>query len=413
MRLERRVRLQTWGGGRLAPLESRSTPTLIRGHVIESAAELGSIVDQWDELAVEASEPFCSPAWMLAWWRNAAPADAALRAVAVLDGRELVGVAPMFAQRGTSGLARYALLASPMSLRAAPLARRGREQEAAAAIAEALAMASPYPDIVTFAGIGQISSWPSLLQRAWPGSRRPLLFEEQTIPAPYVSLEGRSFDEWFASKSPNFRQQIRRRRRQLEAAGAVFRLAAADEVVRDLRAFAALHHARWRPRGGSGVLDQNVERMLEDVAPVLAANGRMRVFAIDVEDRPISVQIFVGTGGEFSYWLGGFDAAWSAQQPSMQGLVAAIEHAFHAGDGVLDLGGGGPPYKYRLANEEVLLEWSTLVLPGARFLLARGAVAARTTRRSISKRLPRETRHRLRRVRSALRRTDRPRRADR
>jgi len=316
---------------------------LIRGHVIESAAELGSIVDQWDELAVEASEPFCSPAWMLAWWRNAAPADAALRAVAVLDGRELVGVAPMFAQRGTSGLARYALLASPMSLRAAPLARRGREQEAAAVIAEALATASPYPDIVTFAGIGQISSWPSLLQRAWPGSRRPLLFEEQTIPAPYVSLEGRSFDEWFASKSPNFRQQIRRRRRQLEAAGAVFRLAAADEVVRDLRAFAALHHARWRPRGGSGVLDQNVERMLEDVAPVLAANGRMRVFAIDVEDRPISVQIFVGTGGEFSYWLGGFDAAWSAQQPSMQGLVAAIEHAFHAGDGVLDLGGGGIP----------------------------------------------------------------------
>lgn len=386
---------------------------MLRARTIDRVTELDSIVSQWDALAVEASEPFCSPAWMLAWWRNVAPADAALRAVVVLDGRELVGIAPMFARRGASGLARYALLASPMSLRAAPLARRGREQEAAAAIAQALAAASPHPDVVTFAGIGSSSSWPSLLQGAWPGPRRPQLFREQAVPAPYVSLEGRSFDEWFASKSPNFRQQIRRRRRQLEAAGAVFRLATTDEVVRDLRAFAALHHARWRPRGGSGVLDQNVERMLEDVAPVLAANGRMRVFVIDVAGRPISVQIFVGTGGEFSYWLGGFDAAWSAQQPSLQGLVAAIEHAFHAGDGVLDLGGGGPPYKYRLAKEEVLLEWSTLVLPGARFLLARGAVATRKTRRSISKRIPRGTRHRLRRVRSALRRTDRPRAADR
>ena len=89
--------------------------------------------------------PFCSPAWMLAWWRHAAPEEARSCARSSCSTRsELVGVAPFFA----SAAATYRLLGCEASLGLQPLAAPGADAEVAAHVAGALADARPRPDVI-------------------------------------------------------------------------------------------------------------------------------------------------------------------------------------------------------------------------------------------------------------------------
>ena len=67
-------------------------------------------------------------------------------------------------------------------------------------------------------------------------------------PAPFVSLKGGTYEEWFASRSANFRQQMRRDRRKLDEQGAAFRLSTESTIEKDIASFSRLHGARWDPR---------------------------------------------------------------------------------------------------------------------------------------------------------------------
>ena len=60
--------------------------------VFDSVDALEPIVAQWDELAVQFERPYCAPAWILGWWRHAAPDNARMRVVVARDGDRLLGV---------------------------------------------------------------------------------------------------------------------------------------------------------------------------------------------------------------------------------------------------------------------------------------------------------------------------------
>jgi hypothetical protein len=81
---------------------------VLRGELIEDLGVVAQIKDEWDDLAVARARPFCSPAWMLAWWRHAAPAGAFLRIAVVREKGELVGIAPFFALEEGMGLSNIA-----------------------------------------------------------------------------------------------------------------------------------------------------------------------------------------------------------------------------------------------------------------------------------------------------------------
>jgi CelD/BcsL family acetyltransferase involved in cellulose biosynthesis len=375
--------------------------TMIDVEVLDDETEVDAFVDRWDALAVEARRPYCAPGWMLAWWRHAAPPGAQLRITVAIEGSQLLGIAPLYAEPARHGVSAYRLLAAPVSSRTEPLAAPGRERDAVRALVRAIAAVTPAPDLLTFDAVDVTSTYPSAIAEAWPRTQAQ---REHTTAAPYVTLAGRSFDEWYSDKSRNFREQIRRRRRQLDRAGAVFALATTPaETTRAVRAFVELHHRRWSWRGGSAVLTPEVEAMLLDAAPVLVAAGRMRLWTIEVDGDVISAHLFLGAGDVFTYWLGGFDDGWATQQPALQSLVAAIEHAFGAGDRLLDLGAGAQSYKYRLADGEARLAWTTLVPPGPRAVRARILVGSRRLRRTVVQRLPRRVVVQLKRLRAHYR----------
>ena len=354
------------------------------GEVVSDLRRAEELATAWDELAVSASRPYCSPGWLLAWWRYAAPAHAELRMIAGWEGSELIGIAPLFASHARRRVREFRFLGSGVSTRVEPVARAGREDAMASTIAAALARARPGAALVSFEGIPEGSLWPEWIQESWPGSSSPRLRRGRIAAAPTLYLKGQSYDNWFAGKSRNFRSQMRRALRTLSESGATFKLARTrSELDEGLRAFNELHHARWHERGGSGVLSLGVERMLVDAARALSSGDRFQLWLIDLNGRPISAQIFISAGTELAYWGGGFDAAWAAQRPSLLGILAAIEHGHSLGFRSISLGAGGAPYKYRFTSDEEKLQWISLVPRRRGQLAVHGALALRQLRRRL------------------------------
>ena len=367
--------------------------------LIEDVRGLEDLREGWDALAVAAARPYCAPAWMLAWWRHVSGPEARLRAVAVHEGDELVALAPYFAEARVGRPTRYRVMAAGTSHRVEPVAQPGREREAAEAIAGALAAAAPRPALVAFETVDDRVGWAQLLAEAWPPGRRPVALLRRTEPAPTVALDAEDYAAWLQGKSRNFRSQAGRLRRRLEGKGAQFRLAASDaELERGLADFARLHYARWEDRGGTVALTPAVERMLLDAGKELLASGRLRLHTVEVDGETISAHLFVAAGGEVAYWNGGFDERFAAEQPSMQALLAAVEEAFARGDRRVDLGGGGQAYKYRLADGEDEVESELLAVRDRRYPLTRLQLAPRQAKAELGRRLPEETRDKLRRA---------------
>lgn len=331
--------------------------------VVEELAGLDGLRAEWDELAVANRRPYCAPAWMVAWWQAADRPGAELRVLAAFDRGRLVGVAPFYVTSRPGRAARYRLLAAEASPRVEPLAAPGRRGAVAAAFAVALAHADPVPDVLAFDGIPAASPWPRLLADAWPSPGNTRVSVERSRPAPTAALRGITFEGWLASRSRNFRSQIRRARRDLEAVGGHFRVSGSDDVERDLAAFARLHHARWNPRGGSDALSTEVERMLPRVAHELAADERFRLWCMEVDGEVVCAHLHLVAGGEVAWWLGGFDDRFASLHPSLLALTVAIENGIARGEQRFDLGSGGQPFKYRFSDAEDRLDWVTLLPP--------------------------------------------------
>jgi CelD/BcsL family acetyltransferase involved in cellulose biosynthesis len=331
--------------------------------VVDDEAGLDAIQSDWDALAVESREPYCSPGWMLSWWRHARPDGAGLRVVAVSEGGRVVGIAPLWAARTEGRSSAYGFLTASLSPPVGPLSAAGREEEVAEAFARALGTVTPTPTRITLWSRSPPAGIVGSFAQTWPG-RRPWAHPGPPIPVPIVSLDGRDYDAWFATRSSKFRQESRRMRRRLEDQGAEFALVERGGIGDAVAAFERLHGDRWQ--SASGALVPGLRQMLSAAADELHGEGRLRMFTITVDGSVIAVNIIVAAGGKASGWNSGFDPEWSRFSPSMLLTLHAVADATERGDASFSLGPGEGGYKRRLADlEEEWMKVTTLARHGA------------------------------------------------
>lgn len=375
-----------------------ASPMPLQAHLVAQPEALAPHHAAWDALAVAARRPYCSPDWMLAWWRHAAPSAGKLRVVVVLDDRCLVGIAPFWITSGRGRLTRFRLLGAGVGFPIEPLADRGRDTEVADAVARCLAASRPAPQRIILDGVATDSPWPALLGEAWPNGA-PRARRDSALPIPTVSLRDvESFDGWLETRSRNFRQEMRRTRRRLLAAGGTIRLATTvDELDRALEAFARLHYANWEGRGGSGALDPTIEAMLRDAGKRLLPTGRFRVWTIELDGTVIEARVVLAAGGDVALWLSGYDERLSKLSPSIQTTLTAVEDAIERNERRLLMGPGGQQWKYRFADGEDRVASVTL-LPRGPFTAGRAQLAADKLRRVSAERLPPQLKQRIKTV---------------
>ena len=106
-------------------------------------------------------------------------------------------------------------------------------------------------------------------------------------PSPVLPVDGRSFDEYLASRSRNLREQVRRRERKLaRERDLVFRLADDPEPLdEDFGTLIRLHDARW---GGdrAGAFAGPREGFHREFARRALERGWLRLWIMEVDGRP-------------------------------------------------------------------------------------------------------------------------------
>jgi CelD/BcsL family acetyltransferase involved in cellulose biosynthesis len=348
--------------------------------IIEDVAGAESIASEWDALAVARSLPLCAPGWMLAWWRHLAPPDSALRIIAARDGPELVALAPWFVQIGAGGRTDVRFLGAELSDRVDVLCSDGREREVVGALRRALARLEPRPDLIAFEAVPIGSRWTRWLAGGWEGRIRFGRYRNSAYQAPAVTLPAGPPGAWLSGRSRNFRGQMGRLRRRLEQrGGAVRQIVEPAEVERALSALLALHAGRWEGRGASNLAREGLAELLRQAAATLGPD-RLRLWAVEIDGEPISVQLFLAAGSELKYWNGGWSEAHADLKPSMLTILAALEDAISRGQRRLDLGVGEHAYKLRFADSEDTLTWGGLVVRNRRWPRTRAELMPRVLR---------------------------------
>jgi CelD/BcsL family acetyltransferase involved in cellulose biosynthesis len=340
---------------------------MLRVDAIENLAAAEALAPEWDRLAVARSLPMAAPAWGLAWWRHLAPPRASLRILAIRDRAELIALAPWFAQHQESGRVDLRFLGAEASDRVDILSVPGREREVAAVLRATVRRLRPRPDVIAFEAVAGDSPWRRALAAGLRGRARFAAYRSSARPAPAVTLPGGAPEAWLASRSRNFRGQMGRLRRRLEASGgAVRQIVDPAEVPGTLAVLLSLHASRWQGRDESSLLRDGVGELLADAATALGPE-RLRLWTAEIDGQPISAQLFLAAGGQLKYWNGGWSEAHAALKPSMLTILAALEDGIARGERRLDLGVGDHPYKLRFADLQDTVTWGGLVVRNPRW----------------------------------------------
>jgi len=349
--------------------------------VVSDPERLAELAPAWDALAVACGRPLCAPAWMLAWWRHLPAPGARLSVVAVHDGEELVAIAPFVAEPKGAWRIDLRMLGGAMP-RTGPIALPGREWDAAQAVAGALARARPRGDVLALESGPVGSHWPRALAERWPGPLRPPLRRYYVQDSYVVSLAAGSFEEWMTEKGSHFRKRMRKVRRDVEALGGVARISTAETLSADVAAFMRLHASRWEGRGESAIVvrERQLTAVYEEVAAVHLADGRFRLYLLELDGEPVAAELLAAAGGEVASINGGWDEAHAKVGVSNACMLHAIEDAFARGDARLDWGPGDQLFKRRFADGNDPVCWTLLLVPRPRMPLTFARIAPTVAR---------------------------------
>jgi CelD/BcsL family acetyltransferase involved in cellulose biosynthesis len=372
--------------------------SFLTAKLVNEAEGLEPLMRSWRELAHICARPSALPEWLLGWWSCVAPPDALLRTIAVFDSDEsLVGLAPLFCV-AAGGRIVYRLLGAPFVHRLFPLARPGSEGEVVHAVAETLAEAEPRPHVLVLDGIDADPPWLEALADEWPGRSRPWSYTANVVWAPEISLAG-TFDEWLATRSSKFRQQMRRADRAVERAGGRIVLATNEaEIERGCDAFARLHAGRWNDQDDPSYLTPGWFAAIRTAAPRLAATGDLRLWLLELDDQVVAVELSLAAGGDVEFFNGGWDRSAAKFSPALLIRFAAIRDAFARGERRLDMGGGRHEYKLRFATAESPLRFGGLVPRNLRYPLTRVQLLTEQSAHKLIGRIPDKRRAQLKRL---------------
>ncbi len=327
----------------------------MKAEVVAELDRLEELEPGWDALAVACQRPRSAPAWTLAWFRHALPAGALIRTVIISDGTTVIGTAPFSVTRTGAGFYRYSP-AAPILNGVAPLCWPGRDEEVGAAIGAALAVAEPTPDVVSIGWMAVASSVPGAIRDGWPRPQ-PALIDEHQFAVPRVVVAGRDFDTWLGERSKNFRSSVRSDQRKLVAQGFEHRVSSeAADILDRLPDQQRLYESRRLDRGGSGAAFDGAFMEIVRDAVTRSAPGRVRLATIERPGDVIATDLILGSGGESTSWLRGFDEEWAHLSPGRANLAWCVEDSITMGDDIFDLGPGPESYKASFTSDEVVLQ---------------------------------------------------------
>jgi CelD/BcsL family acetyltransferase involved in cellulose biosynthesis len=358
----------------------------MKASLITEDSGIATIEDEWRALAELRGSAFVTPEWFRSWSEHRPRSATPLVAAAQREDGSLAGVMPLVLDASRRPrLIRFA--GATLGDSFVPAARKADEPEVAAAAMSALRDEGLAGYTVALDHIDRQAPW----WRAMGAASRPqrALTEQQQSEIAYIRL--RDYDDWehyLASRSRNFRQQIRRRERALRRDHEVELRAATDATLTDdVGHLFDLHMRRWQGRAPSSLAAPLARPLLEAFAERAQRRGWLRLRLLEVDGVPVAAFLGWRIGGRYAFYQSGFDPDWSQMSVGFVLLATTVQSALEEGAEEFDMLLGDEHYKSRFTNATRSVHTVIMTRPrsAARALVVSEA-AARRYGRSLVKR---------------------------
>ncbi|HEX8051929.1 MAG TPA: GNAT family N-acetyltransferase [Thermoleophilaceae bacterium] len=344
--------------------------------MIEEVRELEPLREDWQRLAEAAGSPFSTYEWAETWWRH----YGAGRELHLLRCRDDAGrafaILPLFLARSRP-VRILRLVGQGAADQLMPICAPQDADAAAAALHEALR--------------DGLAGWQALIADRLPGEEWAERLGGRALdrtPSPVLEAGGASFDDWLATRSKNFRDQVKRRERKLAKSHELaFRLT--DDPARldeDLGTLIRLHRERWGDASGS--FEGGREEFHRDFARVALDRGWLRLWTLELDGRPAASWLGYRFGGDEWYYQAGRDPELEREAVGFVLMAHTVRAALDDGVARYRLLLGGEGYKDRFANADHGLHTTMLGRGVLGQVLAVGAETA-ATRPALRARLKR------------------------
>jgi CelD/BcsL family acetyltransferase involved in cellulose biosynthesis len=296
---------------------------------------------EWDELAIASHNVFATREWLSLWWKHfGAAGSPVIERVRDAD-RRLVALLPLYHWR-RKPFETLRFLGHGPGDELGPVHASGDGVAAARALRELL----------------DRERWQVFVGEQLPGGWGERLGARvvRRTGSPILRIEG-SWDDYLASRSSNFRQQLRRRERNLAREHTVeFRLSDdPGRLDRDLSTLFALHGARWR-HGSGFTTSSRLVGFHREFAELAQQKGWLRLWILELDGRPAASLIGFRFAGVESYYQAGRDPSREHGSVGLLMLAHAIREAFAGGMSEYRFLRGDEAFKYRFATGDPGLE---------------------------------------------------------
>jgi CelD/BcsL family acetyltransferase involved in cellulose biosynthesis len=316
----------------------RPTESVPAGVRLETLASFDELGQEWPALARRSDNIFSTPEWISTWWRHFGGEHEPLL-TACRSGDRLVALLPLY-RRTTARVRTIRFLGHGPGDQLGPICEPEGRPEAARALRVLLERPDLDWDLFLAEQLPADEGWQALLD-ARLVSRTGM---------PLLRAGGMSWEDFLGTRSANFRQQVRRRERNLGRSHDLrYRLGgSSDSLGSDLDILFALHRERWR--GRQTHFDEQ-EAFHRDFAEQARERGWLRMWFLELDDEPVAAWYgFRYCGVEYFYQAGRDPEREGA--PGFVLFCHTIRQALEDGVREYRLLRGDEDYKYRFANED-------------------------------------------------------------
>jgi CelD/BcsL family acetyltransferase involved in cellulose biosynthesis len=174
-----------------------------------------------------------------------------------------------------------------------------------------------------------------------------------------------TFDAYWKARSQNLRRNIHRDAKKLETLGNIQFCVSRDNSPCLINALLDLHTARWQTHGQPGMIEVNsCAAFITDAAREFARQGMLRIFLLQLQQKPVAVILSAAYRGILFNYLTGFNPEYEAAGLGRKLLFESIRYAFENGFTSWNFLRGDEPYK---------AWWGAISIPKCRVIVTRKA----------------------------------------
>jgi len=325
-----------------------------RVDIVTHVDSTSSLFVEWERLAGQ--RLFLAPRWLLTWWKHYRLPDSQLQIVTVRDDNGwLIGVAPLYRRRTWWGGDELQLLGSGevCSDYLSVLAKPGEEGQVVHAVAQFLPQQYGTVDRFYFEGLD--ASDKVMLDLA--GAKQAQHYEVKQLPQldSYRLALPATWEEWVSQLSRSRRHRVRQLwRNQFETGKATIHIADQATLEQGFSILVDLHQKRRNQMGQSGCFaSHRFHAFLKEAACEHLASGQLRLQWIELEGRPIAVELDLSEGNTLLHYCSGIAIDCEYARPGWLGITAAIRHAIDSGKATFDFLRGDEGYKSHWRGQPV------------------------------------------------------------